>query len=192
MVRPLEEQFPPEIVNQIREIVSTVGQIHYPRGTSRYYAVELQYVLESGALLGALSLACTLLESVVRGLVLQHAASVARPTLNLEQDLEANRHLGFRDLVEKLEEAGLFEPVDADRAVALYRVVRIPIHHALSRRFVRFHEDGWSANLWELLRQPHPVSSLDLEEVIEHNALDYISEIATIIQRNSRRPLPEQ
>lgn len=185
MIRTLEVQFGPAKGKRVREAISRLSSVRYPEGASSYYASELRHVLEAGAVLASVSLACTLLESVVRSLVVQHARTAVRTGLNLERALESKKSLHFAGLVDELVKAGLFDAADADRAKRLYRDVRIPIHHRLSRRFVTFHDDHWSIDFRELLRQGSPVTLHHLEEVVETHGLNYVDEIVGVIDRNS-------
>ena len=66
MGRPIESQFEPERVKEIRELVSRISALSLPPGSSRYYAVELIRCLENGVLLAGLHVAASLLELSVR------------------------------------------------------------------------------------------------------------------------------
>lgn len=186
MGRPLESQFEPESVKEIRKLISRINVLSLPPGSSRYYAVELMRCLENGLLLAGIHLAAALLELVVRALIAQRidesrkASAFSADTRSVERALEDKRDISFAGLVDALCKAGLFEQDDAEKAKDFYRSVRIPIHHGLPNRFYRGHTDEFLADLWSF----GPLPGRQFEDVIEEHALKHIAAAVGIIERN--------
>ena len=194
MPRTLKQQFTPETVAEIHVLVQRIERLSLPKGSSRYYAVELSGCLQAGLLLASVHIAASLLELVVRGIVLERAGSAfsAYPETSsdlsegsLEYRMEEMRNLGFTKMVDHLVEVGLFDSEDGLLAKTFYRTVRIPLHHGLVRRFVTQH-DPMYATFGEFLGIFWPTTSLEtFEEVIENNSLQILDTIVGILERNS-------
>jgi hypothetical protein len=183
VLRRLEDQFEGRTVIKIRELLQRVESLNTPRGVSRYYRVDLSLCLEAGALLGALHVAASLLEITVREMVITYAqeALSGNMKVNLQKELEENRHLGFKTLVDKLTAVELFDSRDADLAKQFYNDIRIPIHHGLSQRFVSKHK------LFEkALVGAYGISMHAFEDVIEEESLRLIETAIGIIERNKK------
>jgi len=123
-MRRLERQFGKRRATAIRRLITTFRSLDYPNGTSRYYALELQAVLESGALLASLAVCASLLEIVVRELVLDYMRNTASRHRDLQAELEAQRHISFATLVEALREVGRVLADDAKAAKSFHDTVR--------------------------------------------------------------------
>lgn len=181
-IRTLDQQFGKRKADEVRALIGRFKALEYPEGVSRYYAVDLQTTLEAGALLGSLCVGSSLLEVVVRELVLQYAQSAARPSIDLQPSLEAKKNVGFCRVVDKLSEAGLIDGTCTDSAKEFYESTRIPILHGLPRRFTDSNAVGVSL---AIMRPPignEPVSSRDLEEVLEESAFKHIETLAEILE----------
>lgn len=87
-LRSLDEQQGPKKAAEIREICRRLDNIRFGGGAAHYYAKEVRTSLLGGALLAAVSMSGSLLEIVVRELVLGHAERVARSGLPLQYLLE--------------------------------------------------------------------------------------------------------
>jgi len=142
--------------------------------------------LENGVLLAGLHLAASLLELSVRSFVAQRiddfrkAQASSADVRSVQRALEEKRDISFADLVDALNEAGLFEQNDVEKAKKFYRTIRIPIHHGLADRFYRCHTDELLADLWSFV----PVPSHRFEDVIEDYALKHIATAVGIMERN--------
>lgn len=183
MIRPLDQQFNVETVRSIRALIDRIERLDLPKGSSRYYAVELTHCLEAGLLLGSLHVAASLLELVVRGTIAERLALAQPKPTDWEYRLEEMRHLGFSKLIDHLVDAGLFEKADGDSAKDFYNTVRIPIHHGLPGRYVTCHNETM-VFLKRLIGTSMPTSSHDLEDVIEDFAVPQIDSVVSIIERN--------
>ncbi|MBI3938978.1 MAG: hypothetical protein HY323_18550 [Betaproteobacteria bacterium] len=187
MLRSLEKQFEPKKAARLKRLVERLSQFSFPPGASRYYGLELASCIQAGALLGALVVGSSLLELYVRALVVNHShtvrQSIAPRKKSLEGTLEDNRKVGFEELIDNLALVGLFEKADSESAKALYKNVRIPLLHGLSRRFVRQHQEPFAEDLALLLGR-ETISSSELEAIIEDHALEYLENIVGIIERN--------
>jgi hypothetical protein len=187
MLRPLEKQFAPEKAAQLKLLCERLRKFSFPRGASRYYALELASCIEAGALLGALIVGSSLLELYVRALVVSYTSTVRRSTVlgkkSLEGMLEENKKLGFGELIDSLVSVGLFKEGDGESAKALYKSIRIPLLHGLPRRFVRQHQESFAED-FSLLRGGAAISSSELERIIEDHALEHLDNIIGTIERN--------
>lgn len=187
MLRSLDKQFPPKKVAQLKLLSDRLRKFSFPPGASRYYALELASCIEAGALLGALVVGSSLLELYVRALVVSHASKVRRSTVSkkksLEGMLEEKRDLSFAGLIDSLVSVGLFEKLDGKKAKAIYKYIRIPLLHGLPRRFVRQHQESFVEG-FSIMLGGAPISSSELESIIEDHALAYLRNIIGIIERN--------
>ncbi len=186
MVRPLEEQFEPETVERIRTLVATLDSLGCYEGAGRYYISELKRCLECGLLLAALQVAASLLELFVRDLLIQHRVRTKsqdstdyRHSTDLhEKVLEENRQLTFGAIIRELQGQGVITVDDAEFARSFYKSVRIPLHHGLSRRYVRL-QAGLSEE--DILDQALSLSRISrshkIEEMIEDKALDQLESV---------------
>jgi hypothetical protein len=124
----------------MRHLLERVTKLNLPGGVSRFYASDLSLCLSAGALLGALHVASSLLEIVVREIVIElwtnALSDKERKTEKLQIELEEKREITFKRLVEELKRVGIFKPDDAQEACDFYDAVRIPVHHGLPVRFV--------------------------------------------------------
>lgn len=188
MIRGFEEQFEGETVQSIRALLERIDTFALPDGVCRYYAVDLSLCLQAGALLGALHLASSLLEIIVREMVIERASEAYSDSHkikgSLQKELEEKRKVGFKQLVEELATAGLFSKSDSEMAKQFYDDVRIPIHHGLPARFVNNNENFRSI-LDEMFGFTFPTGMRDFEKVIESNALTLVETAVGIIERNS-------
>lgn len=188
MIRDFEEQFEGDTVLKIQDLLRRIESIKLHYGVSRYYVVDLSLCLQAGALLGALHVAASLLEITVREMVIEHATEAlpeSNNKINLQKELEEKRHLGFKQLVEELKTAGLFDSKDAELAKQFYNDVRIPIHHGLPRRFVSKHNDILKF-FEEITGGTYQTTMHDFEGVIEEEALSLIETAIGIIERNKK------
>ena len=195
MSRNFEQQFESQTVERVRTLLDRVSRLQVPKGVSRYYAVDLDLCLRGGALLGALHMAASLLEIVVREMVIEYAteaqSSEQRSNVNLQRELEKKKDIGFKKLVEELRCAGLFDSKDAHEARQFYDAVRIPIHHGLPLRFVEANTDQIRETKligeifgWDM--RDAPAGMHDFEQAIEKRTLALIDTALGIIERNSK------
>jgi hypothetical protein len=180
VIRPLEQQFPPLKAAKIRRLIERLGAIEYPPGAARFYAAEVQVVLEAGALLAALSTSWTLLEVTARARLVQQGP-------RLERKLEEDKSMKLPQLVDELAERGVLSATDREWAKNTYDKVRIPVQHGISARFIRSHESKRRSDVREWLYRGMPVSGRDLEELIEEKAVGYLAKIVALLERVTGR-----
>lgn len=188
MIRGFEEQFEGETIQNVRDLLERIEAFSLPDGVSRYYAVDLSLCLQAGALLGALHVASSLLEIIVREMVIERASEAFSDSHkikgSLQKELEEKRKVGFKKLVDELATAGLFSKSDAEMAKQFYDDVRIPIHHGLPARFVNNNEN-FKSFLDDIFGFTSPTDMQDFERIIESNALTLVETAVGIIERNS-------
>lgn len=134
-------------------------------------------------------MAASLLEVFVRGLVIRWCEEALEdPELkffDVESRLEAQRRLGFKQLVTHLVDAGLFSSADADEAVNLYEEVRIPVHHGLAARLTGADKTIFETSLQWAVRGSSSVQARDLETFVEREAVALVERIVGVLERNS-------
>lgn len=196
MIRKLDEQFESDTVKQIRSLIERLESIPFPEGASNYYAKELCYCLEAGALLASLHIAGALLEVTIRSLIVQRSmeAKSQRPPEEdrqdiptLEEELEERKDLSFYELCDTLVQHGFFDAEDAERAKDLYREVRIPIHHGLPIRYTRLHTGRVGRVTRLVLRimgQEMMMSASAFEEAVLDTSLKKIKQVVRVLHRN--------
>lgn len=194
-MRSYKNQFDSATVERIDSIVSVIESIQFPTGPSRYYGIDLILCLKSGALIGSLVLVSALMELFVRGLIVAYsneAQSEYLRKVNIEKELESNRQIGFKGLLEYLVQCKLFDEKDSDRAVELYEKVRIPTHHGLPDRLVNSDFDTEFFSFEVVKNKSFVVSQRDFEEFVEEKSLPLIEEIIGIIKRNDKYNMPNK
>lgn len=190
-LRSIEEQFDPSKVERLRALLQRVRavRLRLPEGATHYHFVELLTTLEAGALLASLHLAASALELFVRALIIDRV-SIADQSVSHSEDvftyqerLEGDRKLTFSKMLDHLVSAGLFRAEDADISKRYYEEVRIPLAHGLLERLM----NGRPAEAENPLRLFGPAgftSAHQFEEVVEERALDHISTVIEVIDRN--------
>jgi hypothetical protein len=191
-IRGFEEQFEPETVDTIRYLLERITKLNLPCSVRRFYASELSLCLSAGALLGALHVASSLLEIVVREIFIElctkELSDKERKTKNPQRELEEKREFGFNRLVQKLKEVGIFKPDDAQSACDFYNTVRIPVHHGLPVRFVEknttlLKEQEQICRIFGIEHCNISVGFHDFEKAIEKCSLSLIETSVGLIER---------
>jgi hypothetical protein len=150
-IRKLEKQFTPKKVTRIRALQTDISSLHFNGGAGRFYALELIYSLEAGLLLASLHLSCSLLELCVRDLLIYISSPKTKQQDFIdtqvneteEQYEDGNKPMWtFHKMINELSERKIITKKDANKIKKFYERVRIPIHHGLTRRFVRENNDS--------------------------------------------------
>lgn len=142
-LRQLERQFRRRTVDRIRAIQARLDSLSTTHSVLRYFIVEAQRTLEGGLLLPALLVVTTLLELRVRLAVLDHRllgmSGKRRKTSagKILREIEEDRSFGFAKMLDELHKAKIITNVDKNRLTNLYKSTRIPLHHAITGRFIR-------------------------------------------------------
>lgn len=190
MARPLEEQFEHETVERIRTLIATLNSLGDYEGAGRYYISEVKCCLECGLLLAALQVVASLLELFVRDLLIQHRmrtktrdSNSSRHSTDLyERAVEENRQFTFGAIIRELQGQGVITVDDAESVRSFYKSVRVPLHHGLSRRYVRLQGNF---NEKDILDQALSLSRIPrfhrMEEMIEDTALDHLESVVNFI-----------
>jgi hypothetical protein len=125
-----------------------LASLPFKDGAGRLYAKELLYSLEAGLLLASLHITASFLELFVRDLLIYATSrntSVSDRLDLLLNALEKQYEDGtkpqwtFPKIVDELQSREVVSNSDAEEIKKFYKKVRIPIHHGLTRRFVRNH-----------------------------------------------------
>jgi hypothetical protein len=150
-IRKLEKQFSPKKVTRIRKLQTDISSLHFNGGAGRYFAIELINTLEAGLLLASLHLSCSLLELCVRDLLIYISSPKTKRQDFMDtrvNEIEEQYEDGdkpmwtFHKMINELSQRKIIIKKDADKIKNFYERVRIPIHHGLTRRFVREHNDS--------------------------------------------------
>jgi hypothetical protein len=193
-IRPLEQQFEDEKVIKIREIQGQFQSLRFPTGAGSYYTKEVINCLEAGLLLAALQVATALLELFVRDLLVAETYKKEFPRGlkklgKIERDIEDGRpRFDFNRIISELAEDNIIEEEDKEKIYSVYKNVRIPLHHGLTRRFVRSFwkdeiDDEDDDPLVDTLFLRKSGRDRDLEEVLEDHTLDFLIIVADFIMR---------
>jgi hypothetical protein len=195
-LRPLEEQFEPQLVKRIRAIQADLAELPLPDGAGKLYAIELRCSLEAGLLLASLHLATSFLELFVRDLLIYTQArdspadndTGAKMLLNnLEKRFEDSKRpqWSFSRMVDELAKQGTIDDSDAEGIKEYYTTIRVPIHHALTRRFLRGErESDFESDSFDFLENLFCGRALrwrHLEEKLEDEAIYLIARAVAFI-----------
>ena len=186
-MRSYRDQFEPEVADRIDCLIRRIKNLEYPTGPTRYYGLDLAACLQVGALSGSLVVAASLMELYIRGLVVRYSEDAQRGwsrPVETERELDNMKDKGFRHLVGKLVESGLFDSEAAARAKELYKTVRIPVHHGLPSRFFSGPAPSLMIGIFGTVEKAGPVSMKQFEDFIEEDALPTIEAIVGILESN--------
>ena len=199
-LRPLGEQFQKRIVRRIRAIQRDLDAIPFQGGAGRLYVKELKCALEAGLLLASLHLAATLLELFVRELLIYHTAkktdSPHEGVIGIIDGLEVhyedatNPQWSFQRMVDELQSQGVVKGPEAESIKTYYQTIRIPIHHGLTRRFLRGHKQSSAkldeSDLLEILFFSRIGRGHELEDRLEGQGIDLIMSVIAFMKKHSR------
>lgn len=195
MVRPLQEQFEPETVDRIGKLKIAFQSLPFQGEPARYLTREIVGCLEAGLLLAAVQVALSLLEMFFRELLVvvlfkeKYDEDIPSAHLLLDrirQQIEDGRSPRY-DLyliLDQLTKRGIVEKRDAGGIKTLYKNVRIPIHHGLTRRFVKL-SMGSSGNeeLEQLFLSLARFQQFD--EMIEDRSLGHLEAVVSFVGKYS-------
>jgi len=197
MSRDYKKQFGGKTVEKIDDCLDRLACLRFSGQTSHYYKVDLDLCLRGGALLGALHVASSLLEMVVREIAIKKSSSDANDqqqstTKNVQRKLEGKRNVTFKTIIDNLSQAALIDTDLSTKSKAFYDYVRIPIHHGLPLRFVERNTNRNEEHklLCEIFGHDCDISdfSVDMhtfEDVVENITVDLIAESITLLEEFS-------
>ncbi len=143
-LRPLEKQFEPKRVTEIKNIKKKYENLRMTlRGDSSGYMISgITRCLETGILLGALSLAFSFLDMFVHDLVIIESK---RKDKDDDHDLDEDpfqstgrNPLPFEKHIHELTRNGLIDEKDKKEILLIHRNIGTPLHHILSRNVGRY------------------------------------------------------
>ena len=141
VLRPLDKQFGPGRVDQIRSLQARFRSLEVHQSSSRYLAYEVVRALEAGLLYASLTVATALLELAVRSTLLERLLSSLGDhgprAAAVHRAIEDDPKFAFGRMVEKLVEFGVLDYDEEEALRTVYKRVRIPIHHAIVGRVAR-------------------------------------------------------
>ena len=139
-IRPLEDQFEPAKVAEIKALKKEYDALRRTlHGDSAGYMISgISRCLETGILLGALSLAFSFLDMFVHDLAIQVARETdhgdgADPADGLAARLARQEMLPFERYMDAFMRRGVVREEDCREILSIYRNIGIPLHHILSR-----------------------------------------------------------
>lgn len=198
MTRPIEQQFGVKKARIIRNTQKLFQSLQFPTGTTAlYYRSEIVNCLEVGLLLAAVHVASALLELFVRDLlvathykqIFSHPPKFLDYELHrIEKEIEDGRpRFDFNRIITELVQRSVIDPKDGDNIYDFYKSVRIPIHHGLTRRFIRtsskFVIDEEKDDFFSLLSLNPLNRAKAFEEMIEDNSLDHLLTVGYFIEK---------
>jgi hypothetical protein len=142
--RPLEKQFEPEKVAEIKGLIDDFGKLRLDLhgGLGGYMISGITRSLETGIILGALSLSFSLLEMFVHDLVIEYDKEKAQSGNHARETVlqlfPGHEPLPFENYISDFIVQGLIDEDDGNRVISIYKQSGIPLHHSLSRRIGRF------------------------------------------------------
>jgi hypothetical protein len=185
-IRPLEQQFQPERIEEIRALQKRFELLQITFRPSKTFVFEIVRALEAGLFLSPLLAAAALLELLVRETVIDRLSAAAgrgRPNrAEISHQIEESRSLGFDALVSRLSEFEILEPEDCDRMKSSYSRIRIPLHHAIVGRYIRDRQEPWLADLYRGTPLEIVNQGKQFEETIEDFALDDLRSLLDSIE----------
>ena len=193
MSRDYKQQFGRKTVEKIDNCLDRLACLRFSGQTSHYYKVDLDLCLRGGALLGALHVASSLLEMLVREIAIKKSSSndngQQSTVKNAQRELENKRHIMFKSIIDDLAQATLIDSDLSEKSKAFYDYVRIPIHHGLPLRFV---ESNTNLNEEHKLLckifghdcddSEFSVGMHTFEEVVEEITVDLVAESITLLE----------
>jgi hypothetical protein len=138
-LRPLEKQFEPSKVTEIRKLAHEFDQLRRSmKGDSTGYMISgIHRCLETGILLGALSISLSLLDMFVHDMAVHHEKERNREDGHKREplpQLETGRQgLPFEKYIHEFMQNKRIDPEDGKALLETYKKIGIPLHHILSR-----------------------------------------------------------
>jgi hypothetical protein len=198
-LRPLKEQFAKQTVLRIRTLQDDLDALPFRDGAGRVYVKELSYALEAGLLLAALHLAASLLELFARDLLIYRtalkSASDQKNKMSVLDKLEVyyedttKPQWSFSMIVDELRSQRVISNTDAKNIKTYYQTIRIPIHHGLTRRFIRgrkkpdFEIDP--SDIIEILMFGRTGRAIRLEDLLEDEGINLVKMVVAFVKKYS-------
>lgn len=197
MIRPLEKQFEPETVERIRKLQTAFESLPFQGEAARYFTSQVVGCLEAGLLLGAVLVGLCLLELFFRELLIcvrfekvydiGDAWTETRRKLDaIREDVEDGSQLSLYYILDELLKSAVVDKEDAARIKGFYKRVRIPMQHAVIRRFLFQSESARWGGPPQLTAfgVPFMVSLHQVDETIELDALEHLECIVGFIGKH--------
>jgi len=143
-LRPLDKQFEPKKVREIRKLAEEFSRLRKQmKGDSAGYMISgIHRCLETGILLGALSISFSLLDMFVHDMVILYEKEKDRDGDHGGQTSPrlktGHPRLPFEDEITEFMESRWIDPQDGEALLRIYKKIGIPLHHVLSRRIGPF------------------------------------------------------
>jgi hypothetical protein len=193
MSRDYKKQFGKNTVKRIDNCLDRLNHLRFSGQASHYYKIDLDLCLRGGALLGALHVASSLLEIVVREIAIKkfslEANSQQSTTENAQREIEAKRNVTFKTIIDDLSKSALISTDLYTKSKAFYDYVRVPIHHGLPLRFVERNTNrneeykliceifGHDCDISEFIVDMHT-----FEDVVENITIDLVADSITLLE----------
>jgi hypothetical protein len=190
-LRPLEKQFEPKKVTEINSIKKEYGDLRLAlRGDSSGYMISgITRCLETGILLGALSLAFSFLDMFVHDLVIMEAKRREEDNGPIEgrdplPSTERNRLPVERHIL-TLTRDGFIEEKDGKEILLIHRNIGTPLHHLLSRDIGRYSKPLilGGDNLLDRFLSRNIGDLHQVEEMIEDYSTECLKRIVSFIAK---------
>ena len=192
-IRPLEKQFEPKKVAEIKALKKKYDTLRTTlHGDSAGYMISgISRCLETGILIGALSLAFSFLDMFVHDLAIQHAKGPSADGHDPEEGLAARlarqEMLPFERYLQAFVRDGMVDEEDGREILSIYRSIGIPLHHILSRGVGAYSRPlvlGHDNLLDRFLARSLGVAELHrIEEMIEDYATHCLGRIVSFVRK---------
>ncbi|NOY52253.1 MAG: hypothetical protein GXP58_01365 [Deltaproteobacteria bacterium] len=190
-LRPLEKQFELKKVEEIRKLAEEFHQLRERmKGESAGYMISgIHRCLETGILLGALSISLSLLDMFVHDMVILYEKEKDRDGNHSKDALPplktGHPRLPFEEEIAGFMENRWIDPQDGRTLLKMYRKIGIPLHHVLSRRIGPFSKMmimGEDRLLDRFLTRSFG-DIHHIEEMIEDNATECMKVIVSFLRK---------
>lgn len=196
IIRPLNQQFEPDKAQRIRELESLFQSLPFENKAAKYFTIEVVRCLEAGLLLAAFEVAMSLLELFIRELLIMTrfgsdsglgdtpSRQLFRDTV--EREVEDVEHLSLNQMMDELEGLEIISERDSDKVKELYKTVRVPIHHGLTRRLL-FPPSFVPKDYLDFFFSGARNRFHKLEELVEDNAIRHLFDVVDFMGKYSKQ-----
>jgi len=143
-LRPLEKQFEPKKVREIRNLAEEFDQLRKQMkgGPAGYMISGIHRCLETGIILGALSISLSLLDMFIHDMVILHEKEKEQNGDHRREKFPAlktgHQRLPFEDNLTTFIQDRWIDPQDGEALLEMYKKIGVPLHHILSRHIGPF------------------------------------------------------
>jgi len=190
-LRPLEKQFEPKKVVEIRKLAEEFQLLRKQmKGDSAGYMISgIHRCLETGIILGALSVSLSLLDMFIHDMVILYEKEKDQDGDHSEKPLptlkSGHQRLPFQDNITAFMENRWIDVKDGEALLEMYKKIAIPLHHVLSRHIGPFSKMMimGEGRLFDRFLTRNFGDIHRIEEMIEDNATESMKVIVSFLRK---------